>query len=59
VNEVQLLSHVKDGKRLPIDVEWDRDLVELMERCWHQDPAARPTAAEVVDLLTQQVRTTP
>jgi hypothetical protein len=59
VNEVQLLSHVKDGKRLPIDAEWDRDFVELMERCWHQDPAARPTAAEVVDLITQQVCTAP
>ena len=31
--------------------------IELMQACWHQDPAARPSFAEVCDVLKNLLRT--
>lgn len=55
LNEIQILSHVLTGGRLKIDASWDRTMVGLMERCWHQDPHQRPTMREVVVELEDSI----
>lgn len=35
------------------------DMWNLIERCWATDPGARPTAAEILDMLPQIVDTRP
>lgn len=45
---------VMDAKRPEIDHKrWDKSLVDLMVKCWDQDPSARPTARQIyVKLLS-------
>jgi len=43
--------HVMSGKRCEINHSWDRDLVELMKRCWDDNPDKRPPITEVSSRL--------
>ncbi len=49
-----LEMHVKNGGRMPLErnVGVSDDLIKLIEDCWHQDPAARPSASEVVQRIS-------
>jgi len=55
--EIAVLSQVVGGKRpqrdnLPFDRSMYYDkLWSLLESCWHQDPAGRPTAATILNYL--------
>ncbi len=52
LRDIQIPMFVMSGKRLPIDPKWDSKLAQLMERCWHQNATVRPSAAEIVSLLS-------
>ncbi len=44
-------AHVKVGNRLPFPENANSEFVKLVEDCWHQDPAQRPTMAVVAQRL--------
>lgn len=46
---VALMNHDRPKFSEPFDV--DDALVELVEECWHSDPASRPTAVELYDRI--------
>ena len=43
----------KDGLRPLIPPSTPLKVKSLIQRCWHQNPAMRPTFAELVDLIPQ------
>ena len=47
-------TKVMASERPGVDARWDSTLVSLMMRCWTQDPKARPSAAEIVRLLSYE-----
>jgi hypothetical protein len=44
----RLTENVVGGERPQMDVAWPQDLRQMMQACWADDPAARPTMADVV-----------
>jgi hypothetical protein len=46
------MDGITRGKlRPPTDTIRNDEIVELMERCWSQDPDQRPEFSEIVDIL--------
>ncbi len=42
------------GERPPVDAHvWPQDYCAVMEKCWAQEPASRPTFKEAVEALDQ------
>lgn len=44
---------VQQGLRPPIPKQTHPKLVEILQRCWEQDPALRPDFSEIIDILQQ------
>ncbi len=57
VTPVQLLSRVVAGLRPRTDPSMPKELVGLMEACWQEDPARRPTFDALVIELRQLLKT--
>jgi serine/threonine protein kinase len=47
----QVIGMYQRGERPPLPSTLDRRLLDLIERCWNQDPAKRPTARDVVSQI--------
>lgn len=52
----QIEKDVIDGKRPEIPPQCPAFIASLMQRCWAQEPNARPTMAEVLEELEPMVR---
>ena len=52
-NIAQIVGAVTGGRRPALPADTDARLRALIERCWAQDPAARPSAAVLVGELAQ------
>jgi len=55
---LQVRTHILEGGRPVIPVamgEPPGPYADLMQRCWHEQPTSRPTFAEVVETLEEQV----
>lgn len=48
-----VLFAIVGGERPPIPSNWRHDVVGLIEACWKQERAERPTAAQIVEYLGQ------
>ena len=48
-----LALHEFQGLRPTIPKNTHPKLVELLERCWQQDPTLRPDFPEIIDILQQ------
>jgi len=48
-----IISRVTNGQRPSLDFIPSPRLSTIIEACWHQDPAKRPTFAQLLDILTQ------
>jgi serine/threonine protein kinase len=46
---------VLGGERPELDESWSPLIKELLQGCWHADPAQRPTAAEVYIIVRQEI----
>lgn len=46
-------AEVLKGNRPPVDAAWPRKIVDLMQTCWSQNSKMRPTASEVVAILSK------
>lgn len=44
---------VQHGLRPPVPAETPAMLAEVMHKCWHKSPAARPSFTELVPVLQQ------
>merc|ERR1719410_3149753 len=42
---------IHGNKRLPMNKNWPKKLIELMNACWSSDITARPTFQEIVSIL--------
>ncbi len=45
-------AHVKSGKRLQFSEDANSEFVKLVENCWQQDPARRPTMTVILQRLS-------
>jgi len=45
------IAVVTRGLRPPIDPQWQKEWVHLMEWCWDEDPKHRPSFKKVLDFL--------
>ena len=52
----QVLEHVKAGNTLTIPAGIKSQLETLLRSCFHKTPTKRPTASEIVELLTNNPR---
>jgi len=55
MHSMRVTNYVSDGKRPPLtDMRTDtpQDIVSLMQTCWGQDPATRPTFTQIIQTLT-------
>lgn len=43
---------VKDGQREELPEGCPNGYVDLIQKCWHQDTAKRPTITEILDSIT-------
>uniref|UniRef100_A0A7S1XDV3 Protein kinase domain-containing protein n=1 Tax=Compsopogon caeruleus TaxID=31354 RepID=A0A7S1XDV3_9RHOD len=48
-----LFEFVRNGGRPTIKESWDRGYVSMIRACWAHDPAARPTAPELLSWLNE------
>jgi serine/threonine protein kinase len=51
-SEAAIRKRVKEGRRLPIPADCPQELGALIERCWAQKPADRPSGNDIVAHLT-------
>lgn len=51
-NEKMVREHIKDGTREAIPADCPPVWKEIIESCWEQNPAQRPSAAEILERLT-------
>ena len=49
-----ILRIIFEGRRpdIPKEISKCPWLSDLLQQCWHQDPTQRPTASQVVEILT-------
>ncbi|XP_072034064.1 uncharacterized protein [Amphiura filiformis] len=47
-----LAYQLTDGYRMPKPENCEDDMYQLMLQCWHEDPDARPSFKDIVDILT-------
>jgi len=47
----QLEDHVISGKRPAIPKDCPEDFAELIQDCWQNDPTARPSFSEIIEIL--------
>ncbi|CAG9465523.1 unnamed protein product [Pedinophyceae sp. YPF-701] len=53
---INLAEKVSQGLRHPIDeARWPKSVVELVRRCWAQNPAERPSASQVLAMIDKIV----
>ncbi|CAB4405134.1 unnamed protein product [Rhizophagus irregularis] len=52
-HDIKLIMEICNGCRPDIVKETPNAYVSLMKRCWHSDPAKRPTAEELVYLIKE------
>jgi len=52
-NALQAAMEIVNGKRLTISEEWDSVHTNLMRACWQEQPAFRPSMAEIICMLTK------
>ena len=54
-HDISLAKDICDGERLEIPDDTPKFYVELMQQCWDNDPAKRPTAAHLIDKLGEWI----
>ncbi|KAJ4456372.1 putative protein kinase [Paratrimastix pyriformis] len=59
VPPLRVMMTVAQGARLPIPADCPPVLGELMQRCFLEDPEARPTMQQIVDVLSPEVLSHP
>jgi serine/threonine protein kinase len=53
-SEQVIISYIKDGETEEFDDNSPQTLVELVKKAWSKEPAQRPTAAAMVEVLERQ-----
>ncbi|CAB4436887.1 unnamed protein product [Rhizophagus irregularis] len=48
IHDIELIIKICDGLRPPIVTNAPEGYIELMKKCWHSDPAKRPTAKDIL-----------
>ena len=46
-----IIKYLKSGKRPKLSKEIPEPYIELIEKCWHQNPDERPTFEQIVEML--------
>jgi len=54
LTSMQVMNHVANRKRPLINPTWDQGLVQLMQKCWDQEPQYRPAAVDIIDVLDKK-----
>ncbi|KAF8346422.1 kinase-like domain-containing protein [Amanita rubescens] len=57
-SDMAVARMISEGRRpdVPEEINNHQWFSELLQRCWNEDPAVRPTASQVVDALTVRFR---
>src|SRR6266536_6491886 len=50
-HNTELIIEICDGLRPPIVTHAPEGYIELMQKCWHNDPNKRPTANDLYDIF--------
>lgn len=50
--DTYVYKHISNDLRLSIPSECPKDIVNILEKCWQNEPENRPTFSELVDLMT-------
>ncbi|KAK0042793.1 hepatocyte growth factor receptor [Biomphalaria pfeifferi] len=55
VDNWDIIRYLKEGRRMPHPNYCPDQLYEIMKHCWHENPAKRPTFAQLVDDIASMV----